>query len=71
MSIQNISLSVQKRKSPEIIPNTIMSAAMEFFSYGLKNEFKVDVVYEPSECSSHRSSTVHVSSNEQLDYAIR
>ena len=31
MSTQNILLSMLKRKSPEIIPNTIMSAAMGFF----------------------------------------
>ena len=34
-------------KSPEIIPNTIMFAAMGFF-YGPKNEFEIAVVHEPS-----------------------
>ena len=30
MSTNNILLSIEKRKSPEIIPNIIMSAAMGF-----------------------------------------
>ena len=48
MSTHNISLSVYKRKSPKIIPNTIMSAAVGFFILGTQEEFKIDVVYEPS-----------------------
>ena len=41
-------LSIQRRKSLSIIPNTIMSAAVGFFSKGLKNEFETAVVNEPS-----------------------
>ena len=37
-----------KQRSPEIIPNTIMSAAMGLFCKGLKNEFEIAVVNEPS-----------------------
>ena len=37
-----------KRKSPEIIPNTTQSASMGFFGQGLKNEFEIAVVNEPS-----------------------
>ena len=37
-----------KRKSPEIIPNIVMSADTGFFSYGLKNEFEIAMVNEPS-----------------------
>ena len=37
-----------KRKSPEIIPNRILSAVMGFFGGGLKNEFEIAVVNEPS-----------------------
>ena len=33
-----------KRKSSELIPNTILSAAMELFSMGRKNEFEIAVV---------------------------
>ena len=33
-----------KRKSSELIPNTILSAAMELFSKGRKNEFEIAVV---------------------------
>ena len=36
-----------ERKSTEIIPNTIMSAAMRFFRKGIKNEFEIAVVIEP------------------------
>ena len=48
MRIHNIPFSVQKRQSPEIIPNTIISAAMGYFCYGLKNEFEIAAVNEPS-----------------------
>ena len=34
MSTHNISLSIYKRQSPEIIPKTIMSAAMGLFLLG-------------------------------------
>ena len=44
----NIPLAILKRKSPEIIPNTIRSAAMEFFGKELKNEFEIAAVNEPS-----------------------
>ena len=44
----NIPLTVLKRKSPEIIPNTIRSAAMEFFGKELKNEFEIAAVNKPS-----------------------
>ena len=37
-----------KRKPPEIIPNTIMSTAVGFVCQGLKNEFELAVVKEPS-----------------------
>ena len=36
-----------KRKSPELIANKIMSAAMDFCK-GSKNEFEIAVVSEPS-----------------------
>ena len=43
-------LSISKRKSPKIIPNIIISAAMGFFycccCLGLKNEFEIAVVHE-------------------------
>ena len=57
MSIHNIPLSIQNRKSAgEIIPNTIKSAAISFFvcffffffCKGLKNKFETAVVNEPS-----------------------
>ena len=38
---------ISKRKSLEIIPNTIMSAVMGFFCEGLKTEFEIAVVNEP------------------------
>ena len=54
-SIHNILLSMSKRKLPKIIPNTIMSEAMFFFFFlffvfcwGLKNEFEIAMVNEPS-----------------------
>ena len=47
MSTHNIPLIIQQRKSPLIIPNMIISAAMEFFSKGLKNEFETAMVNEP------------------------
>ena len=34
MSTYNMPLSIYKKNSPEIIPNTIMSAAMDFFLGG-------------------------------------
>ena len=49
MRTHNIPISIQKRKSPEITPNTIMSAAMGFFfCKGLKNAFEIAVVNELS-----------------------
>ena len=48
MSTHNKSLSIQKPKITLNYPKYIMSAAMGFFSYGLKNEFATDVVNEPS-----------------------
>ena len=48
MSTYNIALSVYKRKSAKIIPNTIMFAAMNFLSCRLKNVFEIAVVYKPS-----------------------
>ena len=36
-------------KSPKIIPNTIMSAAIGFFGYGIKNKFETVVVNKLSE----------------------
>ena len=48
MSKHNIPISISKRKSPEIIPNTIVFVSMEFI-YGLKNEIETAVVNaEPS-----------------------
>ena len=47
MSTNNISLSLYKRKTPLIIPNIIISAAMRFFQ-GRKYEFEIAVVNEPS-----------------------
>ena len=41
-------------KSPEIIPNTIKSAAMVFFfCWRAKNEFEIAVVSEPSVFEPH------------------
>ena len=37
-----------KRKSPAIIPNTKMSAAMGLICLGCENEFEIAVVIEPS-----------------------
>ena len=48
MSTHNIPLSIYKRRSPEIIPNTIMSAAIGLLYYGLMNKFVITVVNEPS-----------------------
>ena len=50
MSTHIIPLSIEKRKSPKNIPNTIMSIAMGyfFFCYGLKYECEIAVVNEPS-----------------------
>ena len=51
MSTYNIPLSIQK-KSPELIPNTILSAASEFFVFVFvrksRNEFEIAMVNEPS-----------------------
>ena len=47
MSTNNISLSLYKRKTPLIIPNIIISAAMRFFQ-GRKYEIEIAVVNEPS-----------------------
>ena len=46
MFTHNIPFSIYKRKSPKII--LIESAAMGFFSKGLKNEFETVVLNEPS-----------------------
>ena len=49
MSKHNIPLPIEKRKSPEIIPNTIMSAAMFFFFFFCRGlTFDKAVVNEPS-----------------------
>ena len=51
---QQTIISIKKRKSPAIIQNTIISAAMScFFFKGLKNKFETS-----HQCSSHWSSTV-------------
>ena len=44
MSTYNTPLSAQKRNSPEIILNTIMSKAIGLFSEGLKNELEIAIV---------------------------
>ena len=44
---QYIHVYKKKRKSPEIIPNILMSAAVEIFCLGLKNEFEIAVVNKP------------------------
>ena len=48
MNTHSIPLSILKRKLPEIIPNTIMSAATGYAGCGLKNELEIAVVNEPS-----------------------
>ena len=48
MSIHNIPSSVCKRKSPEIIPNNILSAVMGLSWLGTLNEFEIAVRNEPS-----------------------
>ena len=49
MSTHNIPYQYKKkRKSPKIIPNTIMVSAMGFcFCQGLKSEFKIAMINEP------------------------
>ena len=46
MSTHNIPLSMYKRKSPKIIPNTIISGAMGLFCLGLKSELEIAMVNE-------------------------
>ena len=46
---QHIIINIKKkRKSPAFMPNTIMSVGSGIFCYGLKNEFEIAVVKEPS-----------------------
>ena len=45
MSTHNIPFQYEKRKPPEIIPNLQF---WEFFFKGLKKEFEITVVSEPS-----------------------
>ena len=45
MCTHNVPFLIIKKK---ITPDYSKSAAMIFFSYGLMNEFKTDVVNEPS-----------------------
>ena len=44
---QHTIVNIRKKTVLNFIPNMKMSAAMGFFSYGLKNEFEIAVVNEP------------------------